>query len=386
VVCHADGRAGSQGGRRVTGAGRGVSAARRAWGLALTATVLPLGTAGLVAARGELATSSVLLLYLLAVVVISAVGGAVPGCLAAAVSFGLVLWFFTPPFHTLAVHGRDAVVDVVVFGVVACVVSALVELAARARGAHQRQLAEQTARTRELAAEDRARSALLAAVGHDLRTPLASIKVAVGTLRHPGVAWSPAQVDELLATIEDSSDRLTSLITNLLDMTRLRADAVTARPEPVALDEVVARSLLREHSGAVDVRVGDHLPLVRADPGLLERVVANLVENAVRYSPPGATVEVSADQDEDPSGGGAPSRAGTVRLHVVDHGPGIPAAERERVFAPFGRLDDRGPGPHVGLGLAIAAGFTEAMGGRLTPSTTPGGGLTMTVELPVARS
>ena len=355
----------------------GVTPARRRTALALTLVGLPVATALLVELRDELALGSVLLVYLLGVVVAAAVGGLLPGLFSAAMSFGLANWFFTPPLHTLTVAGRDELVELIVFACTAVTVSATVELAARDRAEHQRLLADQAARTRELAAEDRARSALLAAVGHDLRTPLAGVKAAVSSLRQRDVDWDEESRSGLLATIEESADRLTHLISNLLDMTRLRADAVTARPAPVGLDEVVARALLAEHHPAVRVEVDDDLPHVLADAGLLERVVANLVENAERFSPPGAPVVVRAELT-DP--GGAPE----VLLHVVDHGPGVPPERRDEVFAAFQRLDDRGAGSHVGLGLAIARGFTEAMGAAIAPSTTPGGGLTMTVTLPVA--
>lgn len=356
----------------------GVTRGRRLTGLVLVAAGLPLATLLLLAVRGHVALGSVLLVYLLTVVVVSAVGGLLPGLAAAAVSLALANWFFTPPFHTLAVAGRDVLVELVVFAAAATVVATTVELAARDRLRDQHALDVQVARTRELAAEDRARTALLASVGHDLRTPLASTKAAVSSLRQQGVTWPEPARAQLLATIEQSTDRLTRVVANLLDMSRLRADALTVQVRPVALDEVVSRAVLHEHLPTVDVLVPDDLPLVRADPGLLERVVENLVENAVRFSPPGTRVTVRAEARDD---GGA---AGTVRLQVVDHGPGIAPERHQQVFTAFQRLDDRDAGSHVGLGLAIAQGFTAAMGARLSPSTTPGGGLTMTVLLAAA--
>ncbi|GGC03209.1 sensor histidine kinase [Cellulomonas carbonis] len=359
--------------RLVAPARAAVAPARTLTAVVTTAVGLPLATVVLLGLRDGLALGSVLLLYLFAVVVVSALGGLVPGLLAAAVSFMLANWFFTPPFHTLAVDSRDSVVELAVFAAAAIVVAAVVELAARDRLGYQQALDAEVARTRELTAEDRARAALLAAVGHDLRTPLASTKAAVSSLRQPDVTWPTDVRDELLGTIEESTDRLTRLVTNLLDMSRLRSDAVTARPAPVALDEVVGRAVLREHLPSLDVDVPDDLPLVLADAGLLERVVENLVENAVRFSPPDGRVEVRADADDE-----------HVRLDVVDHGPGIPLERRDEVFGAFQRLDDRDAGSHVGLGLAIARGFAEAMGATVVPSTTAGGGLTMTVHLPRA--
>jgi two-component system, OmpR family, sensor histidine kinase KdpD len=363
---------------------RGVGAARRLGGVGLAVLGLPALTAALIGVRDELAQASVLLLYVLAIVVVAAVGGAVSGVLAAVLSFGLVSWFFLAPIHTLEVHGRDALIDLAVFGVTATVVSATVELAARDRAQTQRQLAEQAARTRVLAAEDRARTALLAAVGHDLRTPLANVKAAVGSLRQDEITWSPDQVAELLATIEDSTDRLTGLVTNLLDMSRLEADALTVQLSAVPLDEVVARVLLNGRQRYVDVQVDEDLPPALADAALLERVVENLVENAVRYSPPDRPVEIRAELDGPASSPATHDQSRVVLLHVVDHGPGIPSERRDEVFRAFQRLDDRGSGSHVGLGLAIVQGFVDAMGGEITPSTTPGGGVTMSVALPVA--
>ncbi|MEE6295676.1 sensor histidine kinase [Georgenia wangjunii] len=344
----------------------------------LAAAGLPLATVALAAARAELALGSLLLIYLLAVVVIAALGGLVPGVLAAAASFMLANWFLTPPYHTLAVAEGDSVVELVVFVVAAVVVSATVELAARDRATYQEEIAAQEVAARELAAADRVRSALIAAVGHDLRTPLASTKAAVSTLRQDDVEWRPDQRAELLATIEDSTDRLTRVITNLLDMSRLQSDAVAVHLAPVTLDEVVARALLAERGAPVVTTIPDDLPPVLADAGLLERVVDNLVRNALRFSPGATPVEVTAEIVRGHDGG---DRA---RLHVVDHGPGVPAERWATMFVPFQRLDDREHTSNAGLGLAIAQGFAQAMDAVITPSHTPRGGLTMTVDLPVA--
>jgi K+-sensing histidine kinase KdpD len=235
------------------------------------------------------------------------------------------------------------------------------------------QLAEQAARARELAEIDRLRTILLAAVGHDLRTPLAGIKAAVTSLQQHDVTWSPADQDELLATIEESADRLDDLIANLLAMSRLQAGAMSAVPTPVALDEVVARALISLHRDNVVVDVPDDLPLVNADAGLLERAIANVVTNACQFSPEGQPVGIHAHADP----------LNLVRLTVSDSGPGVPATDWERMFTPFQRLGETSDGGH-GLGLAIARGFTEATGVTLTPAETPGGGLTMTFTLPAA--
>jgi K+-sensing histidine kinase KdpD len=232
-------------------------------------------------------------------------------------------------------------------------------------------LAEQAARARGLAEVDRLRAALLAAVSHDLRTPLAGIKAAVTTLRQD-VVLSEADRTELLATVEDGTDRLSDLVADLLDLGRLQAGAVAMELQPVPLDEVVSRALLERHLGDVRNEVPEALPYIRADATLLERVVANLAENAHRHAGAGAVV-VRASRS-----------AQGVEVVVQDHGPGVAPADYERMFLPFQRLGERTAGAHAGLGLAIARGFTEAMGGTLTPSATAHGGLTMTVCLPLA--
>ncbi len=261
-------------------------------------------------------------------------------------------------------------------------------LAAMAGRAWQgQQLAEQAAHARQLAETDRVRSALLAAVSHDLRTPLAAIKAAVSSLRQEDISWTTEEKRELLLTVDESTDRLTDLISNILAMSRIQAGAVSVHVSPVALDEVVARALLGSEA-EVTVDVPEDLPLVRADAGLLERVVANLVDNARRFNPPGVPVRIHAEparaaHGSDPEASDAPPA--WVHLRVIDLGPGIAASQWDRMFTAFQRLGDHDAGAGLGLGLAIAQGFTEAMHAKLTPSATPGGGLTMTISLPVAR-
>ncbi len=225
-----------------------------------------------------------------------------------------------------------------------------------------------------LAEVDRVRSALLAAVGHDLRTPLAGLKAAVSSLRQDDVEWSLEEQAELLSTIEESSDRLNDLIANILDMTRIQVGAVVVHAEPVAVDEVAALALLDVAATHVRLEIPDSLPLVLTDAGLLERVVANLVDNAVKHSPPGRPAAIRAR-----------AVAGGVELSVVDHGPGVSATLWPAMVAPFQRLGDRDAVAGMGLGLAIVQGFCSAMDLEVVPSPTAGGGLTATVRLPVAR-
>ncbi len=455
----------------------GLPRTRRRVGLALSLLGLPLLTGALLGARGQLQLDSVLLIYLLAVVVVAVVGGLAASLVGAVESFLLANWFLTPPYYTFQVEGRDRLVQLLVFVVVAVLVSVTVDLGARYRvsaarnrmearllagltsseigaatpeellqqirdlfeldrvdlapaGGHgtdaalvavgdastdapslsirtdsalvvrgygpqrfaehsrllrtlaetvarswqESRLADEASRARQLAETDRVRSALLAAVSHDLRTPLAGIKAAVSSLRQRDVDWTEAQTAELLESIEDSTDRLTDLISNLLALSRIQAGAVSVHVGPVAVDEVVGRALWNAGAESIDLQVPEDLPMVLADPVLFERVLANLLSNAARFTPAERLITVRAAR-ADPR---------HVRLDVVDHGPGVPDELWEDMFVPFQRLGDRETRSGVGIGLAIARGFSEAMDATLTPGRTPGGGLTMTVTLRVA--
>ena len=235
-------------------------------------------------------------------------------------------------------------------------------------------LRTQAAQAEALAEGDRMRTALLRAVSHDLRTPLASIKASVSSLRQTDVHWSPEDEAELLANIEQNADRLDALVGNLLDMGRIQAGSLEPFLRATAVDEVAPVALRGlDDADHMMIAVPDDLPLVRADPGLLERVLANLFSNALRHSPPDRHPMLRARED------------GTrVVIDVVDHGTGVPAEFKERIFEPFARLDARSSG--VGLGLAVAKGFAEAMGGTIVAVDTPGGGLTVRVTLPAAAS
>ncbi|MFE5038923.1 ATP-binding protein [Streptomyces sp. NPDC056683] len=233
-------------------------------------------------------------------------------------------------------------------------------------------LAQAAAEVEPVRAADRMRTALLRAVGHDLRTPLAAGWAAVTSLRSREVEFSPEDRDELLATAEESMVRLSRLVDNLLDLSRLEAGVLTLNLRATALEEVLPTALADTPTAEVHGEPEDMPPLL-ADPPLLERVIANLVGNAARYSPPGARVLVTAS-----------ALAGRAELRIIDRGPGLPAGGRDRLFEPFQRLGDTDNTTGLGLGLALARGLTEAMDGTLTPEDTPGGGLTMVVSLPLA--
>jgi two-component system sensor histidine kinase KdpD len=239
-----------------------------------------------------------------------------------------------------------------------------------------RQLRAQADEAAALAKANEVRTALLVAVSHDLRTPLASIKAAATSFLPDDVAWEPRAVRALLETIDTETDRLSALVANLLDMSRLHTGALVVRLEPVGLDEVVAAALisLPATGHRVEIDVPESLAAAAADPPLLERALANLLANALGVSNPDTPLRVMAGHQP----------GGWVELRIMDRGPGIAPADRERIFLPFQRLGDRGSGNGVGLGLAVAKGFVEAMGGELLYEDTPGGGATMIVRLRAA--
>src|SRR3984957_11688052 len=441
---------------------------RRLASLVLGAVLLPLITAVLAALRSHLNLADDLLIYLVAVVTITVLGGFWPAVLAAVAASLLLNWYFTEPLHTFTIQEPKNLLALLLFVTGAVAVSSVVHLAARravqaarareeaasllelaqtvlggadspaavldhltrthggqaelqeraggrwvrvassgvegslpaalridirsdltllvnglaesatpallagyaaqaAAALDRERLRTQAAQAEALAEGNRMRTALLAAVSHDLRTPLASIKASVSSLRQTDVEWSEADQADLLATIEENADRLDALIGNLLDMSRLHTGSLQPFLRPTAIDEVapVAAGGL-DDSLRLGLAVPEGFPLVLADPGLLERVLANLFSNALRYSPAARPPELQAHLVD-----------GTVRLEAVDHGPGAPAAREGGMFEPFTRVADRHPG--VGLGLAVAKGFAEAMGGRIAAVDTPGGGLTVTV-------
>ncbi|MFJ8001973.1 ATP-binding protein [Streptomyces sp. NPDC096310] len=237
----------------------------------------------------------------------------------------------------------------------------------------RQRLVGEAEQARALAEGNRIRTALLAAVSHDLRTPLAGIKAAVSSLRSDDVEWSEEDRAELLEGIEHGADRLDHLVGNLLDMSRLQTGTVTPLMREIDLDEVVPMALGGVPENSVELDIPESLPMVAVDPGLLERAVANIVENAVKYSPEGRRVTIAAS-----------ALGARVEVRVVDRGPGVPEDAKERIFEPFQRHGDAPRGAGVGLGLAVARGFVDAMGGTLAAEDTPGGGLTMVLTLSAA--
>jgi two-component system, OmpR family, sensor histidine kinase KdpD len=229
-----------------------------------------------------------------------------------------------------------------------------------------------------LAATNAVRTSLLRAVSHDLRTPLTSIKAAVSTLLQPDLSLTTDDTTSLLVSIDSSTDRLNRVVANLLDLSRLQTGSFELHLVPAAIEDLAANALnsIDLDTTRVELQLPPTVPMVRCDPPLLERVLANLITNAVNWN---ATVRAEAPVRVD-----ALATGNDVQIRVVDHGPGIPHHQRARAFEPFQRLDDNAAHGGVGLGLAVAQGLTTAMGGTVELDDTPGGGLTVIVTLPRA--
>jgi two-component system sensor histidine kinase KdpD len=241
-----------------------------------------------------------------------------------------------------------------------------------AQALEREKLEREAAAVEAMAETDRLRTALLNAVSHDLRTPLATIKASVTSLLETQVVWSPDQTQAFLRVILEETEHLNRVVGRLLDASRIQVGAVHVFFVSAGVDEVISSALsgLRAGGDRVKTEIPDTLAPVQTDPALLERVVANLIENALTWSPPGRHVRVSAGEV-----------AGRVDLRIIDHGPGIPPDERQTIHQPFQRLGDSSKGSGVGLGLAVARGLLEAMDSELIIEDTPGGGTTMVIGL-----
>ncbi|OAZ44478.1 histidine kinase [Microbacterium arborescens] len=461
-------------------AGGALSVRRRILGFVVALTGGPLLTWLLVALRSPESITSDVLAYQLLVVVVALVGGLWPAVFAAVMSGVTLDFFFVAPLYTVTVSDPLHAWALILYVVIALLVSVIVDRAARGTRAARRAAAEAellaavagsvlrgdgsipalVARAREafgmsgarlvasdgtvvaadgepvrddrhlrvdvgreavlelhgseseqldgserrlldvvvaqlaaaleqadlqraassasvLAETDRVRSALLSAASHDLRRPLAAAVAALGGLRAAGPALDDADRDELLATADESLGTLTSLVTDLLDVSRIEAGALAVALRPVDTAEAVLAAVdeLGLGPGAVELAMDEAIEPVLADPVLLQRVLVNVLANAHRHSPPGTPVRISTS-----------SLGERAQIRVIDHGPGIPAERHGDVFAPFQRLGDTDNTTGLGLGLALSKGFTEGMQGRLVPEQTPGGGLTMVIELPLASS
>jgi len=238
-------------------------------------------------------------------------------------------------------------------------------------------MTREAAQGERLRQTDSVRTAVLAALSHDLRTPLATIKASVSSLRDRSITWTEDDQTELLAATDTAADQLNALLENLLDLSRLQTGAVVPLRRASSVDEVVHRALTGIPRDRIIETIPDDLPLIDTDAGLLERVIANIIFNAVRYTPAGQRVRLLAGEISDAGGR-------HVQIRVVDHGPGVPMTQRDTMFAPFQRLGDTPQGEGVGLGLAVARGLADAVDATIEVDDTPGGGLTMIITVPIA--
>jgi two-component system, OmpR family, sensor histidine kinase KdpD len=442
-------------------------AIRRVLGIACASAIFAVLTPILVDNRDSISVATGLSLYLLGVVVVTAVGGRVPGYLSALIAPLLANWFLIPPYHTLRINEPENVVELAVFVSAATIVSVFVNRAERrsvearsaereakilarltestaldptegilsllreslglvtaeivdhhddasstsehpdgrsvrfhAVGDHQwlriesqrlssaderivnsfvRQLARsiEQRRLRDLAMDaeslskaDELRTALLRSVSHDLRTPLANIKASVSSIRQPDVTWTTSEYDEFLASIEDETDRLASIIDDVLDLSRIESGVMQPRVSRVSLLEIVQDAVHHvDRHRRVEIDPDGTNIDVATDPALLERVLANLLDNAIKWSNHDRPVTVKVS--------GSPE----LRIAVIDHGPGIPATDRSLVIRPFHRSGDDRVAAGTGLGLAIVDRLVNLLDGRLSLEDTPGGGLTAVVVL-----
>jgi two-component system sensor histidine kinase KdpD len=345
---------------------------RRVAGYGLAVVMAALVTVLLTVLHGQLSPVTNVLAFLIAVIAVALAGGLAPAVFEAITGSVLVSFGFLPPMGTATGDVANKAAVLTAFIAVAVVVSLLAGKAVR----HAGQAAAAIAAAEPIAEADRMRTALLAAVSHDLRTPLAAAKASVSCLRSHDIKLTAEDHGELLAAADESLDLLIHLVASLLDVSRLQAGALPVFARPADLGEIVVRSLdaIGPQAQAAVVGVPRELPQVMVDPVILERVIANVTANALRYSPGGSPPLLTAC-----------TRADRVDLRVIDHGPGVPEADRGRMFVPFQRLGGIDSAIGVGLGLTVARGLAEAMRGTLEPEETPGGGLTMVISLAVAR-
>jgi two-component system sensor histidine kinase KdpD len=330
--------------------------------VALAGVATAVGVVG----RGQLALPDIVMLYLLTIMVAASVFGRGPALVASTVSVLAYDFFFIPPFFTFVVDDQRHLLTFAMMFVVGLLFSGLTQ---RLRRNEQRATeALLRARTEEM------RSALLSAVSHDLRTPLAAITGAATTLREEARAAGGPEKAELLDTICEEADRLERLVRNLLDMTRLESGALVVKREWVPLEEIVGAALTRLEGQLADRPVHTalpvDLPLVSADAILLEQLFVNLLENATKYTPRGSPVDVTAHASDR-----------SIVVEVADRGAGLPSGSEARVFEKFYR-GQRVSGPGAGLGLAICLGIAQAHGGSMTAGNRPGGGAVFRLTLP----
>jgi K+-sensing histidine kinase KdpD len=354
---------------------------RRWTGLALWLCVAGAATVALWLFRGRLGTAHVALAYLLVVLLGSARRGRLVGLVLSVVCFLAFNFFLIPPYYTLALHDALDLWVLVSFLVTGAVAAELLHRAQRAAevaesrareldrlAAERERLASEAQHVTALLEADRMKDAVLASVSHDLRTPLTSIQALAAELRAGG--------DERAVIIEEEAIRLNRMVTDLLDLSRIRTGSLTVEAQLIAAEDVIGAALQRiggaHGADRIDVSLppDGSLPVGRIDFTHTLRVVVNLLENALRHSPPGRRVELEVSEEGE-----------ALVIRVLDRGPGVPDGERARIFEPF-QLGAGGTGGRAGLGLAIARSLTAAQGGTVTHLHRPGGGSVFELRLP----
>jgi two-component system sensor histidine kinase KdpD len=352
-------------------------------GCLVTLAGLAVASALLLPFRSRITVATSALVLVVPITLGVAVGGFAVVPFGVAAGFLTFDFFFIPPYYTFYVTEGEDWVSLVVYACVGCTVGGVVAQLDRAQRA--------ASRIRVLEEVDRLRAALMGSVSHDLRTPLASIKASISDLADPGLHLSEEDRATLLRTTEEETDRLTRLVANLLDMSRIQAGALAPHRSATPLDELIGAVAARlapmfaDHPLTLDT--ADGLPLVDVDYLLIEQVLTNLLENAARHTPPGTAVTLRAALAASAASvaSGAGASGAEVEVAVVDHGPGVPEEERDRIFDEFYRPGAEGRGPAgAGMGLAIVKAIVEAHGGRIRVEPTPGGGATFAFRLPVA--
>ncbi len=329
-------------------------------------TIVPCATAAMLPFREHLELGTILLLHLLVVVLVSVLAADGAAVIAAVLAVALVNWFFTRPYHSLRIEHSATIVDLTAFLVVALTTSRLVRISQR----HE-QRAESISVERERAVEiDRSRAALLSALGHDLRTPISAIKASTSGILAKDVSWTLEDVTDAVHLVDEEADRLSDLLSNLLDQSRLEAGMTIAQVEPVEVSEILRAKRLPR--GPWKYAFDPNLPMVLADPGLMERVIHNVLTNAQRHGGPDVEVLISAHCEGE-----------TVVIEIDDNGKGVDEQRMPTLFDPYRSSGDRARGG-TGLGLAIVKGFTEAMGGTVSAAPSVRGGLHIAITLKVA--
>jgi two-component system sensor histidine kinase KdpD len=285
-------------------------------------------------------------------------------------------FFYIPPYHTFTIHDPAHVIALFIYLGIAIVTGQLVT---RLRGQTEAAIRAES-RATMLSQSDRMKSSLLAAVSHDLRSPLAAIKASATSLLDSSVEWDAPARTEFLSAINEETDRLNRMVGNLLDLTRIEAGVLQPDREWYDVSEViedVAERLSPVAAAAghrIDTDVGAALPLVRLDYVEIAQVLSNLVENGIKHTAPGTTIEIIAA-----------CQAGEIVVTVQDDGQGVPAEAFDRLFDPFFRSGSGRASSGSGLGLAICRGFVEAHGGRIWAERRSRGGTAFRFTLPLEK-